>query len=66
MKEDYARPGIRAKYFIQYIARFLFRENSAETPPDGRLHRFLRAAAKLYPHGSVRTECDSDSDNSDY
>ena len=37
MKEDYARPGIRAKYFIQYIARFLFRENSAETPPDGRL-----------------------------
>ena len=61
MKEDYARPGIRAEYFNQYIARFLFREKSDETPPDGHLHRFLRAAAKLYPHGSVRAECESDS-----
>ena len=49
MKEDWARPGIRAQYFVQYIGRFMFRRKDN---PRQRLHRFLLAAGHLYKHGS--------------
>ena len=47
VKEYVKRPGIRAEYMYQYLARYLF-IRSGKNHGD-LLHRFLLSAAKLYP-----------------
>ena len=58
MKEEWASPGMRPKYFYQYIGRFLFHRETRDDPRL-RLHRFLREAAILYPHRKQRAGVES-------
>lgn len=51
VKEYIRRPGIRANYMRQYLARYIF----LKTHKDQALHHFLLEAAKLYPPFGTRT-----------
>ncbi|GFR61473.1 hypothetical protein ElyMa_005433100 [Elysia marginata] len=46
IKEWVKRPGIRSRYFQQYLARYLF---VTAVPEPQQLHRFFIEASKLYP-----------------
>ena len=48
IKEYIKRPGIRSKYLAQYISRYLFIKDT----PKLRLHYFMQAAARVYPHST--------------
>lgn len=48
MNKCVSRPGIRAKYFRQYLSQYLFLRQF----PKQRLHQFLQQAAQMCPHVS--------------
>lgn len=53
LKEWIRRPGIRAEYLPQYIARYLFIKENSNSP----LHSFFVEAASLYPpQGGVQRD----------
>ena len=67
VKEWVKRPGIRAKYLHQYLARYLFISSNQENA----VHAFFVQAAKMYPpqgdrqRGTVFVEDSSDEEDDD-
>ena len=54
VKEWCARPGNNVQYVHQYLGRYTFLKQVPR--PEQRVHRFLQAAAALYPHRNYRED----------